>query len=190
MDISRRAFLRGQRLRETTAVSLRPPWSVDETLFTSACTRCGACVTACPTGLLAKGAGGFPEADFKRARCTFCADCVQACAKNARQNASSPQLPSPFISPDLPPWTLRALIGATCLPHQGVLCRSCEDHCEEGAIRFTLRQGHPAEPQIAESRCTGCGECVASCPAQAIFMRAAAQASGLDSTPFLERGEP
>lgn len=194
MNPARRAFLRGQRLHKTAAVPHRPPWSVDEALFTRGCTRCGACVAACPTGLLTEGAGGFPEADFRRAHCTFCADCAQACAENARQNASShPQL-SLFVSSDLPPWTLRAVIGAACLPRQGVVCRSCEDHCGENAIRFTLHRGRPAEPAIAESRCTGCGECVASCPAQAIFMRAAVQtASSLPrphSTPFPESPSP
>ncbi|MCL2644964.1 MAG: ferredoxin-type protein NapF [Betaproteobacteria bacterium] len=169
--MGRRAFLRGQRSRGTPVVPCRPPWAVDETLFTHTCTRCGACVDACPTGLLAQGAGGFPEADFRRARCTFCTDCVHACAQNAKQSSSHRPL-ALFFSPDLPPWALQATIGTACLPRQGVLCRTCEDHCEEGAIRFAPRKGHPAQPEIAESRCTGCGECVASCPVHVISMQA------------------
>jgi ferredoxin-type protein NapF len=127
-------------------------------------------VAACSTGLLAEGAGGFPEANFQRAHCTFCADCAHACAENARKTACS-QPPALNFSPDLPPWALQARIGTACLPRQGVLCRSCEDRCETGAIRFTPRQGRPAKPEITESRCTGCGECVASCPAYAISMQ-------------------
>ncbi|MCL2076444.1 MAG: ferredoxin-type protein NapF [Betaproteobacteria bacterium] len=166
----RRAFLRGQRLHSIATLPYRPPWAANETLFTRACARCGACVEACPTGLLAQGEGGFPEADFRRGRCTFCADCANACAENARQNAS-PQPPALNFSPDIQPWTLQAMIGTACLPRQGVLCRSCADHCEEGAIRFALRQGRPAQPEITQSRCTGCGECVAPCPAHAITMQ-------------------
>jgi len=176
MDPARRAFLRGQRLHKTVVLH-RPPWAVEEALFTQTCTRCDACVTACPTGLLARGSGGFPEADFRRAHCTFCADCVEACAKNIQQNTASHSPISPFISPDLPPWTLKAVIGAACLPDRGVLCRSCEDHCCDAAIRFTPRQGRPAQPKITESRCTGCGECVASCPAHAISMHTASKTS-------------
>ncbi|MCL2876340.1 MAG: ferredoxin-type protein NapF [Betaproteobacteria bacterium] len=168
--MGRRAFLRGQRLRGVATVPYRPPWAIDETLFTHTCTRCNACVAACPTGLLVQGAGGFPEADFRRARCTFCADCVRACAENARQNASHQPL-ALILSTDLPPWTLQATIGTSCLPRQGVLCRSCEDHCKEGAIRFALRQGRPAQPEITKSLCTGCGECVAPCPTHTIFMQ-------------------
>jgi len=167
--MGRRAFLRGQRSRGIV-VPYRPPWAIDETLFTRTCTRCGACVSACSTGLLVQGTGGFPEADFRRAHCTFCADCAHACVKNAQQNAF-PQPSALVFSSGLPPWTLQATFGSTCLPHRGVLCRSCEDHCEAGAIRFTPRPGSPAQPRVVESRCTGCGQCVASCPAHAISMK-------------------
>ena len=185
MDIGRRAFLRGQRLRGIVAMPYRPPWAGDEKLFTHACTRCGACIAACPTGLLAQGAGGFPEANFQRAHCTFCADCAHACAENARKSAPSLPLALAF-SPDLPPWELRAEIGAACLPRRGALCRSCEDHCEEGAIRFALRQGNPAQPEVTKLHCTGCGECVASCPVHAIAMQRTLLSS-LRPTPIKEK---
>ena len=184
--MGRRAFLRGQRLRGIAAFPYRPPWAADETLFTQACTRCGACILACPTGLLVHSTGGFPEADFRRAHCTFCADCAHACAENARQNASRQPLALAF-SPDLPPWALQATISTSCLPRQGVLCRSCEDHCEESAIRFAPHHGRPAQPEVIESRCTGCGECVAPCPAHAISMQTLPPSTpGMHSTSFQE----
>ncbi|MCL1826104.1 MAG: ferredoxin-type protein NapF [Betaproteobacteria bacterium] len=185
--MGRRAFLRGQRLCRIVA-PYRPPWAMAEAFFTRACTRCGACVMACPTGLLTQGTGGFPEANFQRARCTFCADCAHACAENAQQS-TSPQPPALAFSPDLPPWTLHATVSSACLPHRGVLCRSCEGHCEAGAIRFVPRPGSPAQPDITGSHCTGCGECVASCPVHAISMQAFPphNPSGLHSTPFPEK---
>lgn len=170
MDLGRRVFLRGHRPRKAAAL-YRPPWSVDEALFTRACTRCGGCVAACPTGLLSSGSGGFPEADFRRAHCTFCADCARACSENTRQSAPGEQAPISF-SPELPPWPLQPVISATCLPQRGILCRSCEERCEPGAIRFIPRPGQPAQPDILKARCTACGECVASCPALAISMQA------------------
>ena len=45
---SRRDFLRGRISRP--APVLRPPWALDERDFLAACTRCDACVRACPTG--------------------------------------------------------------------------------------------------------------------------------------------
>ncbi|MDR2925250.1 MAG: ferredoxin-type protein NapF [Azoarcus sp.] len=167
--MGRRVFLRGQHPRKAAA-PYRPPWSVDEAVFTRTCTRCGACVAACPTGLLSSGAGGFPEADFRRSHCTFCADCAHACSENTRQSASGQQAPISF-SPELPPWALQPVIGAECLPHRGILCRSCEEHCEPGAIRFSPRPNQPARPDVLKASCTTCGECVASCPAFAISMQ-------------------
>ncbi|MDR3213505.1 MAG: ferredoxin-type protein NapF [Azoarcus sp.] len=169
MDIDRRAFLRGRRPRRLIAPP-RPPWALNEPVFQQACNRCGDCIVACPSGLLTQGGGGFPEADFSRSHCTFCADCAQACA-NASRRISPKRQPALSFSPDRPPWLLQAKIGAACLPRRGVLCRSCDEHCEAGAIRFPPRVGGPAQPVIEASFCTGCGECVASCPAQAISMQ-------------------
>jgi ferredoxin-type protein NapF len=176
VDMGRRAFLRGQNPRGSM-VPCRPPWAMGEAHFIRACTRCGACVAACSTGLLAQGTGGFPEADFRRAHCTFCTDCAHACAENARQSRQPPALD---FSPGLPPWVLQVTISTACLPRQGVSCRSCEDNCEAGAIRFAPCQGYPAQPEITKSRCIGCGECVAPCPVHAISM----QPPYLHSTPF------
>jgi ferredoxin-type protein NapF len=168
MDAGRRAFLRGHR-PQRFATPLRPPWAADEMVFSRICQRCGDCITACPTGLLVQGAGGFPEADFSRGHCTFCADCTRACTAAAHKAAG--RQPALLFSPRFPPWPLQAVIGPACLPLQGVHCRTCGEYCETAAIRFSLRPGRPALPGIETSSCTGCGECVAVCPARAISMQ-------------------
>jgi pyruvate formate lyase activating enzyme len=48
----------------------------------SLCTRCAACVTACPRQAVTHGAAGFPHVD--RARCVGCGECVSACTHKAR----------------------------------------------------------------------------------------------------------
>lgn len=151
--LSRRNLLRGQWHRSS---AIRPPWSIDEAQFIDGCTRCHACVDACETQVLIVKGDGFPEIDFQRAECTFCGRCVAAC-------------PEPvFISIESQPWQRKAIISTTCLTFQNVACRSCQDVCEPNAIKFKLRLGGIAQPELERDSCTGCGSCISSCPVQAI----------------------
>lgn len=71
-DLSRRKLLTGAwRADKQQMTVFRPPWSVMGANFIAGCTRCHACVTACETGVLMVGSGGFPEIDFQRAECSF-----------------------------------------------------------------------------------------------------------------------
>jgi ferredoxin-type protein NapF len=74
------------------------------------------------------------------------------------------------------PKPARAMIGSACLTRQGVHCQSCADACPEQAIGFTPRIGGPPLPRVEANRCTGCGDCVAACPASAITVMEAAGA--------------
>lgn len=138
---------------------LRPPHARDETEFVDTCTRCDACVHACPPAIVVRGDGGFPVVDFQRGECTFCGACVAAC---------TPQALSPAVK--LQPWPYQARIGEGCLVHQGVACRSCDDVCGVDALRFQLQAGRPAMPVIDSDACNGCGACVAPCPMAAIHV--------------------
>lgn len=157
--ITRRQFLRGDL--SGGKAPLRPPWALAEAAFLAACTRCNACVQACPQGILSL-VRGYPEIDFSRGECTFCGKCREACTPAALR-AETGQ----------PPWRLRATVAAQCLAHRDVVCRSCGDACGEAAIRFSPRLGGAALPQILEERCTGCGACVPACPAGAVTMATA-----------------
>ena len=158
VDASRRGFLRG---RPRGPAPLRPPWALPEADFADRCSRCGDCLKACPTGILIPGEGGFPGVDFSRGECTFCGDCRNACRTGA-------------LAPGDIPWRLALAVAESCLPGQGVECRSCEDACDTSAIRFRPRLGGPALPEIDPERCTGCGACVAPCPTGAIDLKTAA----------------
>ncbi|MFA3761924.1 ferredoxin-type protein NapF [Yersinia sp. 2466 StPb PI] len=158
-DLSRRKLLTGLWQADKRELSAhRPPWSVMEADFIAGCTRCHACVTACETGVLVVGSGGFPEIDFQRAECSFCQACVQVCEAGV------------FTATALTPWRLKINISERCLPFHNIECRSCQDSCESRAIRFRPRVNGIAQPELDLPACNGCGACVPSCPVQAVTL--------------------
>lgn len=62
-----------------------------------------------------------------------------------------------------------ATITQSCLAFRGVACMSCRDTCPSGAVGFELALGG-ARPRIDTDRCSGCGDCVQACPADAIHL--------------------
>lgn len=155
---SRRAFL---RLRRHEPPALRPPWAAPQAVFSDLCDRCGDCLPACGEGILVRGDGGFPTVDFSRGECTFCGDCAAAC-------------PTPALTrtdPAAPPWQLTAVIGDGCLTGLGVVCRSCGEACPTAAITFRMEVGRSPQPRLDPAACTGCGACVAPCPAAAVSVQ-------------------
>lgn len=75
-----------------------------------------------------------------------------------------------FLRPDATPAPTAlpmALVAPFCLAFRGTACMTCRDACEPGAIRFSLAIGG-ARPRVEADICTGCGECMPSCPASAI----------------------
>lgn len=165
-DSSRRAFLQG-RSNPRKQFAIRPPWAKSEDLFTVSCSRCDSCIRACPEGILSHDNDGYPKIDFSRGECTFCQACVEACEQPVFDTANDAQ-----------PWTHTATVGSGCFGQQGIYCRSCGESCEAGAISFAFSSRSVPIPTIDASLCTGCGACIAACPATAIGIVPAATLEG------------
>lgn len=157
-NISRRDLLSGQKL--TAGPAFRPPWALAEQAFAGLCTACGECVKHCEEGILTAPAAGLPNVDFTRGECTFCGACAAACPTGALDNKAR--------RAGAPAWQLRALIGEACLAGANIVCRVCGERCDARAIHFPAAIGGTARPTLDPRACTGCGACVAPCPAGAI----------------------
>ena len=116
-QLNRMQFLRGDFKAE---VVFRPPWAVEESLFTDACDRCDKCIKACPANILKRGTAGFPEVEFSKGGCDFCQACVDICPTQALLIKESNQQR---------PWNQVATFKDDCLSENGVVCRSCGDVC-------------------------------------------------------------
>lgn len=139
----------------------RPPGAVPEALFLAGCTRCLACVDACPhraiytlapsVGLAADTPVMVPD---QRA-CHMCEGfpCAIACPEQV------------LIPPTEPAWRLGfvRIDSARCLPFMGPECGACGDTCPDGVDALRLRLGRPV---IDTDACVGCGLCIAACITQ------------------------
>lgn len=156
MDLARRRFL--QAKPRLLHVSNALPWLKSTQHMLDACTRCGDCVTACPTGVVVKGEGGFPALDFKTAECTFCHACTDVCSQ-------------PLFDLQKSPWQAVVSVQSSCLNQHGVYCRSCLESCEIRALSVEFLGPGQQRIQLNNDVCNGCGACVAICPEQAISIQ-------------------
>ncbi|MBP6308144.1 MAG: 4Fe-4S binding protein [Burkholderiaceae bacterium] len=150
---------------------IRPPYAQDELAFLLACTRCGACIAACPhevifplAARLGITVAGTPAMDLLHKGCHLCEawPCVAACepgalkqhARGADTKDAPSALPRPFA---------RVTIDThACLPHQGPECGACEGSCPiPGALVWDMYR-----PRIDPEHCVGCALCRAACIAQ------------------------
>jgi ferredoxin-type protein NapF len=153
--VSRRAFLRGSIRADPPA--FRPPWTDDATVIAH-CTGCDACVSACPETIL-RLQDGRPVVVLDGGECTFCGACAEACEAGV-------------FEPDrAPPWPVAAAIGAECLLERGVSCQLCTDACPEAALAIDLSCRPVGRIRVEAAACTGCGACLAVCPASAIALQ-------------------
>ena len=133
----------------------RPPGALDEASCLAACTRCDACIVACPHGAIGKlpegPTAGSPAMNPNVAPCHLCADtpCIKACEDGALAPIDATDI---FLG-------LAEIVEARCLPFRGPECGACRSSCPVGALHTRL--GRPSiDPQI----CNGCGLCRADCP--------------------------
>ncbi len=139
---------------------IRPPGSLVESRFNSACVRCESCAKAClgqvirPAGLDA-GLERYqtPVLDFGRGKCERCGTCATACPTGAI--ISTPEA-------NMKMGTAR-LDGDKCIARaQGKKCLICAEVCPVHAVIGA----EALKPAVDPGACVGCGACQFNCPAE------------------------
>ena len=148
---------------------IRPPYALDELEFLLACTRCKACIDACPHQVVFPlsarcGASvvGTPALDLLNHGCHLCRDwpCVGACETGALSRPDDPEDEQPI--PKRPRLALARIDTSHCLPYKGPECGACWGSCPQpGGLRWD-----GPRPRIDSEHCVGCALCREACIAE------------------------
>jgi ferredoxin-type protein NapG len=155
-----------KRVAEKAKHWIRPPFAINELEFLLACTRCNACIEACPHNVIFPLAARLgadvvntPALDLLKKGCQLCEDwpCVNACEVNALVFDSDEQITDDKIQPNK--FANAEINEDICLPFSGPECGACVSVCPvEGAL--TLVQ---EKPVITQEVCVGCALCREAC---------------------------
>ena len=152
-----------------------PPGAVNPADFAAICTRCYACVAACPTGIIRVGfvsgrrPGQWlqPEMDYFDSEETpdmgYCPEPCNACSGVCPAGALRPLT---FQEKWHRQMGVAKIIREACLAWEdGEHCAVCQEVCSYQAIDFDETEEGPPRPVVDESKCRGCGACYSKCPA-------------------------
>ena len=149
-----------------------PPGSLSIEHFTSKCTACNLCVSACPVQVLQPsfldyGILGImqPKMDYQTSFCNFeCVICSQVC-------------PSGAILPIEPGKKKITQLGKVTFVKDNCIvftektdCGACAEHCPTKAVSMvpykegSVQIANLRMPQVQNEYCIGCGACEFACP--------------------------
>ncbi|HIL98086.1 MAG TPA: hypothetical protein EYG51_19570 [Pseudomonadales bacterium] len=153
---------------------IRPPFAREELDFLLTCTRCDACMEACPHNIifplpLSRGVefAQTPALDLINHGCHLCEGwpCVLACEPDALVFSpasidAAPEADTENQLPVSPPLLAIAEINTNqCLPYLGPECGACRESCPvPDALIFS-----DEKPTINADLCVGCGLCREAC---------------------------
>jgi ferredoxin-type protein NapF len=176
----RRRFLAGMAVGAVAGLGWRraaraarppvlPPGALPADRFGAVCTRCYACVNACPSGVLRVGwprggrdlAAWFqPELDADAGACEeFCRACTQVCPSGAIRPLSEESKRRRQLG-------VARVTRSACLAWaDGEYCMVCQEFCPYHAIESVPDARGVPRPVVNPSVCRGCGFCQHACPA-------------------------
>jgi len=139
---------------------LRPPGAISEKRFLQACTRCDACIHACPKDAIKRAPkkmgfliSGTPYIEPLKSPCVMCdtLPCIAACPDQALL---------PVAAPAEVNMGYAILDKKKCQAYGDGFCQQCVIDCP---IPGAITQTADGKPVFHKNVCTGCGVCVRSC---------------------------
>lgn len=162
--------------------AIRPPGALIEEAFLARCVACGACIAACPTGVMRSDLGRTgleglltPVMEMRRGWCEpSCVRCMEVCPTGAL-GLVDPKAKQAIGKPAVVRIGTAFLDRGRCLPWaMETPCIVCEEMCPTSqkaiwleTVEQVRRDGTPVvlqRPYVDPSMCTGCGLCENRCP--------------------------
>jgi ferredoxin len=143
-----------------------PPGSQSIAQFTSSCTACHLCISACPTQVLQPSflEYGFlgmmqPRMDYQTSFCNYeCITCSEVCPTGAIKNI----LPE---AKKLSQLGKAVFVKDNCIVYtEETACGACSEHCPTKAVDMLEPHKNLKAPKLNDKICIGCGACEYACP--------------------------
>jgi ferredoxin len=145
---------------------ITPPGSESISYFTSSCTACHLCISACPTQVLQPSflEYGFlgimqPRMDYQTSFCNYeCVICSEICPTGAIKK----------ILPEVKKLSQlgkAVFIKDNCIVYtEETACAACSEHCPTKAVDMLEPHKNLKAPKLNNDICIGCGACEYACP--------------------------
>jgi ferredoxin len=162
-------------VKEDRLYPVSPPGSSGIAAFTSRCTACNLCVSACPTSVLQPSVSEYgiagimqPRMDFHHGFCNYeCTRCTDLCPTGAI-------MPLMLEAKKLTQIGKTVFIKDNCIVKtEKTNCGACSEHCPTKACHLVPYEGRLLIPEVTDEICVGCGACEYACPTKpykAIFV--------------------
>ena len=155
---------------ETRTSPLCPPGSKRIARYTSICTACHLCVSACPSRVLLPSVFSFglsgmmqPQMDFTAGHCNYdCTVCSRVCPSGAILALTTEEKQRTQVG-------VAKFIKENCVVYtDNTNCGACSEHCPTKAVQMVPYLNASGRklviPQMNEAICVGCGGCEHACP--------------------------
>jgi len=162
-------------VKEDRLYPVSPPGSIGLEAFTSRCTACSLCISACPTNVLQPSVSEYgiagimqPRLNFHSGFCNYeCNLCTDICPTGAI-------MPLMVEAKKLTRIGKAVFIKDNCIVKtEKTACGACSEHCPTKACSMVPFEGSLVIPEVIDDICIGCGACEHACPTspyKAIFV--------------------